>query len=288
VSIRRALDLVPFAAAIAVFGLDHVWTARTNLVRQIAFVAFWGVVLALAIANHDHVPRGQAFVRAATVPLAVAGLGMVFERRVFERLVLKYFLGAAVAALPAIQAAYFVGGASIVELALGGVFAFGLFLTRATAAQGRTRQLAIVVLLALVASEFTFQYVDFPAHRVGVVPASAIVLSLRVMAAALVLVGSTAAAIVARRVEDRLSGRTVTAIALVVVACVQVAYFYIDLFTDPRIRFIHVAVVVVSTAGVAALSNTGATSVMRVGELTAVGLLGLVCLQFAYSYGLRL
>ena len=282
-SLGSVCELILLAAVTSVVGRDH-WTGRTALLRPISFVAFWGVVLLLAIASRDYVPRGQAFIRAATVPLCIAGISMALDRRFFESLLPGDIARVAVVSLPVIQGAYLVIGPSTVEFVLGGLFALLLVLTATPVAWSRMRRLTTIVLLALVASEFTFQYVAYPVHRIGVVPASALVLTLRCLAATAVLVGSTTVAMVARSLTARLPRQTATALALSVVGFVQVAYFYIDVFTDPTIRTIHVAAVAVSAIGVAAVSRLGTTRVVTFGDLTAAGLFGLVCLHFGFAY----
>ena len=88
--------------------------------------------------------------------------------------------------------------------------------------------------------------------------------------------------------DDRIRVGTATAIAVCFAGGAQLAYFYIDLFTSPTIRLIQALVVVASTVAVAALSTIGATRAVRFGDLTAVGIFGLVCLQFLYAYRLLL
>lgn len=282
-AIRRALELVPFAVLVGVFGLETFWAGKAHVARTIGFVAFWAVVLALAVAAHDHVPRAQSYVRASSVPLGIAGLAMVMDRFTFERIAPRQVAIPALLSLLVIQLAYFLGGASIVLIALIGMLAVAMFL-RSESAPGRYRPLAIVVLLALMSSEFTFRYVDYLVPRVGVIPASASVLAIRWIAAALVLVAACAAARAARGLADRLSDDAVSSLAVVAALCVQVAYFYVDLFSNPGLRFIHVAAIVTAAVGLAAWSKAGVSSANRLGPLTAVGLLGLVALQFVYFY----
>ena len=284
-AIRRALELIPFAVLIAVFGLETFWTARTNLARHVGFVALWAVMLALAVTSHDHVPHGQAFVRASTVPLAVAALAVVLDRFAFERLTVRAFAVPVILTLAAVQVAYFLGRASIVGVTLAGTFAIAWFVKADTQPEAKKRSIIVVMLLALLSSEVTFYYVDFPIRRAGMIPASAILLGIRLIGALVVIVASVAVAGFVRRMADRLNATTIDGAALAVVALIQVMYFYIDWSADPAVRFIHVAAVLIATVGVAALAKGGSASVLRLGPLTAMSVLVLVLLQFAYFYG---
>ena len=102
-------------------------------------------------------------------------------------------------------------------------------------------------------------------------------------AAALVLASACAIAWAARSRADRTNAEAIASVAVVAALGVQVAYFYVDLFTNPLLRFVHVAAIVAGAAGVAAWWKTD-VSTNRLGPLTAVGLLGLAALQFGYFY----
>jgi len=278
-AIRRALEIVPFVVVIATFGLEYFWTARRTIGRAVAFLVVWGAALALAVASHDHLPYAQAFVRAATAPLAVAGLALAFERFPFESLASKWLALGAVATLPAIEAAYVFGRGTLVDVLLGAAFAAAVFL-KTDRSDERRRQLVVGVLLAVGAGELTFYYVDYPVHRVASIPASAIVLLLRSIAAVLVLAASIGAALAARRSFDR-TGNGGSMIAMTLAAAlVAAAYFYVDLSVIPIVRFAWVLVLGSGAVGAAALSSGS----IRLGGITAGGLLTFACLQFGCFY----
>jgi len=281
-AIRRALELVPFAVLIGIVGLEAFWTAKASAARIAAFVAFWGVVIALAVASHGHVPQAQAYVRAASIPLAIAALALVVDRLNVEDLRRPRIAIAVLVAMGAIQIAYYLGLGFVVSLSLAGLLAAVAWLRRNGAA-AETDTLATVLLMAVLASELTFHYVDFPLPRVGPIPASALVLTVRLAAAAVVLIASCAIASAARSRADRTNAEAIASVAVVAALVVQVAYFYVDLFANPLLRFLHVALIVVGAAAVAAWWKTDA-STNRLGPLTAVGLLGLAALQFGYFY----
>ncbi len=65
----------------------------------------------------------------------------------------------------------------------------------------------------------------------------------------------------------------------------QVAYFYVDFSSNPGLRFVWVGAIVAIAVGLATWSKGSAPTTNRLGPLTAVGLLGLAALQFAYFYG---
>ncbi len=282
-AIRRALELLPFGVLLAVFGLEYLWAAKTNRERQIAFLALWVVGLALAVASHDYVPRAQAYVRALTVPLAVAGLTVLLERCAIDRLTLRRSGVVAIVSLLAMQVAYFFNCAYIVTAALVGVLTLGMLLEARAAHRGWN--LAIVPVIAALSSEFMHFYVDYSARRVAFIPASAIVLAVRLILTSAVLAASIGLVASARRAVARLGDLRAVAAALFTVAFVQFTYFYIDWFVDPRVRSIHVTVVVLSIVAAAVLmKDAAADRLRRLGPLTAVAVLGLVCVQFAYFY----
>ncbi len=282
-AIRRALELLPFAVLVGVFGLEMFWSSRADLLKTIAFVAFWVVVLALALAGHDLVPRAQAYVRAATVPLGIAGLALALEGFAVDELTLGRMLLPAGMTLFVAQVAYFLGGSVLVTVALAATLAAALLLRR-QGASGSGRVLVVTVLLALVASEFTFLYVDFGIGRIGPIPASALLLVVRMAAAGLVTIAACRVAQAARRVADTSTDELVSSLAVIAALCVQVAYFYVDVFTNPVLRFVHVAAIVALAVGVAAWSKRNVSTGRRLGPLTAVCLFGLAALQFGYFY----
>jgi 4-amino-4-deoxy-L-arabinose transferase-like glycosyltransferase len=281
-AIRRAVELIPFAVLIGIVGLEAFWATKASAVRSIAFVAFWGVVVALAVASHGHVPQAQAYVRAASVPLAIAALALVVDRLDPASLRRPRVLIAVLVALAASQIAYYLSAGLVVSLALAGLFA-AVASMRRNAAAPESVAVAAVLFLAVLSSELTFHYVDYPIPRVGPVPATALVLTVRLAAAALALAAACAVASAARSRADRSNAEVIASVAVVAALVVQVAYFYVDLFANPVLRFAHVAVIVAGAAGVAAWWKTDASS-NRLGPLTAVGLLGLAALQFGYFY----
>jgi len=291
-AIRRALELLPFAVLLAVSGLEYLWT-ETRRARSVAFLAIWASSVALAVASHDYVPHGQAYVRASTVPLAFVALTLLLDRwasckgsdplsndRGSDPL-FNIRIGAlvAVVVLPAIQIAYLLGGASLVTVALAGAVAFGIFSPLDTAASRRTVPIAVVAVFALLSSELTYYYVDYSVPRPGFIPASAVLMIVRLAAAAVLFLAAAATAAYAGR---RLN--TAIVVTLSGLAFLQFAYFYIDLVDDGRMRFLQVSAVVVCAVGVATLLQTAAMRHLLFGPLTAVAVLGLAFLQFGYFY----
>ena len=281
-AIRRALELVPFAVLVGIVGLEAFWATKASAARIVAFAAFWALVIALAVASHGHVPQAQAYVRAATVPLAVAMLALVVDRVDAAYLGRPRVLIAVLIALAVVQAAYYLGAGLLVSLALAGLFAATAWLRRQATAPEHVA-MAAALFLGVLSSELTFHYVDYPIPRLGPIPATVLVLTVRMAAAALVLASACAIAWAARSRADRTNAEAIASVAVVAALGVQVAYFYVDLFTNPVLRFLHVAVIVAGAAGVAAWWKTD-ESTNRLGPLTAVGLLGLAALQFGYFY----
>jgi len=281
-AIQRALELLPFAALIAALGLESFRASRATAGRWIAFAAFWSIVVALAIASHAYVPRAQAFVRAATVPLAVAGLMTALEGFRFESLLAFDDVVAAGASLVAAQIAYQFGYRTTVEVALAASFTIVLRLRGA--GESRPRRFAVAVFLALLTSDVMFVYVDYFADRVGPIPAIAALLAYRLGAAAIALALASAVALAARRFISRADGRAVVAAALVAAACLETAYFYVDLFDEPRLRVVCVGAVVVMFVATGVLAAGSLPVADRLADLTAVGVIVIVSLQFGYVY----
>ena len=251
--------------------------------ERLAFTAFWSVVLGVTVASHDFLPRAQAYVRASTVPLGIAGLAIVFDGFAIEQLTPGQVALPATLTLAVVELAYILGFGSMVGAALAVVFAVGLLL-KGKAGSKWTRSILVTVLLTMMSSVFTFHYVDYLFPRIGKLPASALLLTARSLAASLILVGTSVTVRTARRLADHLADESVDALSIVGVACLQLAYFYVDWFADPRMRFVHVILVGAAAVGVVALWKPSDVRGLRLGPLTAVGLLCLICLQFAYFY----
>jgi 4-amino-4-deoxy-L-arabinose transferase-like glycosyltransferase len=282
-AIRRALELLPFAVLIGVFGLEVFWGDRAHVARTVGFVAFWGVILALAVASHGHIPRAQAYVRAASAPLGLGALALAMERFSADQFSVDRLAVPAMLTLFLTQIAYFLGAGSFVPIVLAGVLVLAIFLRRESGADSR-RLVIIVVLVALAASEFVFQYVDIPVRRVAGIPASAILLAVRFVVSGLIVAAAFAAARIANRAAGRIDAEAVGSIAVVVALCVQVAYFFVDFFANPVLRYMHVTAIVATAVGLAAWSKDDERTTSRLGPLTAVGLLGLAALQFGFFY----
>jgi hypothetical protein len=190
----------------------------------------------------------------------------------------------ALGAVALTQVAYRFGGAVFVNIALAAVVVAAMWTNDQLGASTDRRQTILMLLLALMGSVMTFYYVDYPVQRIAGIPASLIVFALRSLAACGVIAGSWGAIVMAARLSDRMNEEVLGSIAIVLVAIAQVAYFYVDLFTFPGLRFVHVAVVAIFAVAASTLARRGTTSDSRLGSLTAIGLVGFVCLQFAYFY----
>ena len=189
------------------------WTLQTPL-RRLAFFVFWLIVLELAVDSRGAVPRGQAFVRTATLPLVVGALAIVFERFPVERLTLRHVATVAAVTLPTIHVAYVLGAARVVEVALIVVLASVLAVRSAEVVPKSVERTLVTTLLALMVSECIFQYVNYQVRRIGEIPASVMLLALRTASSALGLFALRTAAIVARRASNRLSDARLCSIAL--------------------------------------------------------------------------
>jgi hypothetical protein len=83
---------------------------------------------------------------------------------------------------------------------------------------------------------------------------------------------------------DRVSGRQRAALVAAGILVLQFGYFHIDYFSDYRWRLIHASGLLAAVVAAAWLANTLGRTRVALGQLTAVALLGVVSIQFAYFY----
>jgi hypothetical protein len=147
-------------------------------------------------------------------------------------------------------------------------------------------QLTAIALLALLASEFVYFYVDyFFIHRIGLIPASAQLLAIRFVCSGAVLIAAIGLASVPRSVVvNSLSRRQLVVVASLTLVAIQLAYFHIDYFRDYRARYLHASAVLLAWIGLAMLLKGIAVARVRLGQFATVALLGLASIQFTYFY----
>jgi 4-amino-4-deoxy-L-arabinose transferase-like glycosyltransferase len=277
--IRRAAGVMPFAVLLAAVGLEYVWRAESERTQRIAFTAVWVTVIGLTTLYYQDVPHAQALVRAATVPLAVTGLAVLFNDVRFDSLGIPRIAIVSSIVLVAMHLAYLVWNqATPAGVALLAGVSLMTLVVRPRARLANDPALA-VALLALVAGHFTYNYVDYaPIHRVGAIPASALILALRLMVA----FAATGAAIAAARAAQRSRGPF--AVAVVALVAVQLAYFSIDQFTDYRLRIAQAVAVLAATVGLSMWLRRGDAFRRCLGPLAAAGLLTIAVAQFVPFY----
>ena len=283
-TIWRALQLAPFGVLLAVAGLRYVSAVDTRLSR-LAIVTIFAAAMALASWYHDFLPQAQALVRAASVPLAVTGLAVLAQPLAGTRL--SFMRAALVSAgvLLSMHVVFFlVDQATTTGVLLMVGFALATVLARAPERFSRN-PLYTVTLLAFVTGQFMYLYVDYgQIRRVGPIPASALVLALRLGFSSMAL----AAVIFFARIVEHARGEPVEPrapwlqVGLLVAA--QIAYYTIDVFTDFRLRAIHVAAVVIGVVGLAALVRCAREMRATFGHVAIAGLFGLVAIQFTTFY----
>ena len=286
-AIHRAAAVLPFGVLLAILGLQHLLTTGSLRGATVAFVATWIVSIGLAAAFHAELPLAQAFIRASSVPLAVAALVLLLRRQSFvDRSSVRGLAVVALVTLVSIQIGYYLLGYELVAWLSAAMLAVGAFVLRndLTAGPGVAASLVIVV-LATVSSHFMYAYADYSSiHRVRFIPASAILVAVRCVYAALALVAILGVVRLLSMIHaDHLDSRRVAIAAAIATLASLVAYFYIDGFVDGRLRLIHAAVVVATTAASGALlaRTTGRTRAV-LGQLTVVAVLAIVSIQFAY------
>jgi 4-amino-4-deoxy-L-arabinose transferase-like glycosyltransferase len=286
-AIHRAAAVLPFGVLLAVAGLDYLSAAQDWRARTIAFGAIWTVVIGLAIGYHDRLPLAQAFVRAATVPVAVAGLYMLLRHTAFVRFEV-WLAVVAFATLGVLQVGYFVLGYAVTAWASAALLVmFALAVGVNASADRRVGEAVAIAALAAASSHFMYAYADYSQlRRVQFIPAGAVVLAVRFIYAACAVGTVAAGALLLRRVAaDRLSLRWHAVLMAATIVVTQIAYFHVDYFADGRIRLIHAAaILVLAVAGAALFATSSAAPSLRLGRLTAVALLGLASIQFTYFY----
>ena len=78
-AIRRALEMLPFAALLAAYGIDWIWSS-SSLVRRVVFVSVCLAMVMLSADYRPQLPLAQAYIRAATLPVLIVALAMVLGR----------------------------------------------------------------------------------------------------------------------------------------------------------------------------------------------------------------
>jgi hypothetical protein len=280
--IRRAGVMIPAVVLLAIAGLDYLDRPDSDRSARIAGVAVWGTIILVAAAFHDQLMHGQALVRAATVSLVVSGLAVLLDGDPrgsgFPRGLLP-----AIAIVCALNAVYIAANYAIpVGIAL--LVAIG-----AAAMMNPQRSLpsyATTVIVAAITADFLFVYVDYAQiHRVGAVPATAIIFGLRAIFGSIAVVAAmTVAAAKMRHVEGGLTRRRLVLVAAAGIVAAQLLYFGIDVFTDHRLRVVQCAFVLTVVVGVAALVRRYGPARVRVADIATAGLVGLTALQFAGFY----
>jgi 4-amino-4-deoxy-L-arabinose transferase-like glycosyltransferase len=278
--IRRAAGVMPFVVLIAAAGLDFVWTAPTARLRRMAFVAASATVIALAMIYYQDVPHAQAVVRAATVPIAIAGLAVLFSDVPLERLSLRTIAIVSVVTIGILHAVYFVSNQAtpVGVVLLVSVMAMTLL----ERPPGFVREpLAAVALLVLVVGHFMFNYVDYvQLRRIAFIPASVVVLAARMTTSLLAVAVAIAAARLART-STRSGGWVFLATAIAALVAIQLGYYAVDAFSDYRLRAVHALVLIAAGIGLAVLIRSGDRARLQLGPIAAAGLLTVAVLQFA-------
>ncbi len=298
-TIWRTLQLAPFGVLLAVAGLRFTSAVDTRNSR-LAIVTMLATAIALASWYHDFLPQAQALVRAASVPLAVTGLAVLAQPLAVERLPIVRVGLVSAAVLLSMHAVFFLADqATTTGVLLMVGLAAATVLARAPERFSR-EPLFTVALLAFVTGQFMYLYVDYgQIRRVGPVPASAIVLALRLVFSSVALAAVVgvvrAVQVVSKPVASGFSrtsgppkgGHNVgfeTLLPAMLLMTIQLAYYGIDLFTDFRLRAIHVAVVVIAVVGLAALVRSLRETRVNFGHIAIAGVFGLASIQFATFY----
>jgi 4-amino-4-deoxy-L-arabinose transferase-like glycosyltransferase len=280
-AVWRTLQLAPFAALLVVSGFREI-AARDTVATRVAVIVMFAAAIGLASWYHDLLPHAQALVRAATVPLAVAGLAVLLRLQHLDQVSLRQAAFVAGGVILALHVAYFVANhATVAGGVLMAAIAFATVLPRSPASMTREPLIAIA-LLALVTSQFMFLYVDYgQPQRIGPIPASALLLAMRLAVSALAFAVVLAVVRAVSRSALKSNGKAHLMAWTVLLVASQVAYYGIDAATDYRLRAIHVALVVAAVVGLASLIGRSAMEPRtRLSTIAIAGFFGLVGLQF--------
>ena len=186
-TIWRTLQLAPFGVLLAIAGLRYTSAVDTHSSR-LSMVTIFATAIALASWYHDFLPHAQALVRAASVPLAVTGLAVLVRPLAGERLPIVRAGLVSAAVLMSMHIVFFLADqATTTGVLLMVGLAAATVLARPPERFSR-EPLFTVALLAFVTGQFMYLYVDYgQIRRVGPIPASALVLALRLVFSSIAL-----------------------------------------------------------------------------------------------------
>lgn len=287
-AVRRVLELLPFVILLAVYGLGQLSSPGQLWSGRLAFVAMPAVTVYLAAVYRSELPFAQAFIRAATVPLAFAGLATLLRAISIDRPSPRRVLMVAVPAIALTQLGFYFmpSGVMLASLALMVAFGAATVLRGARVAGRRTLGSSpALVLLAVAASAFVFTYVD-PSflRRAGPMPAGAQFVFMRCLGSGLAFAAALGVGGAGRYLlRDWPHGRR-AAVAMAALVVIQFAYFHIDFFDDGWARYFQTAAVFVSLGALAMIVGGMATTRARLGQFAIAALLGLCAMQFAGFY----
>ncbi len=275
-AIWRALEVAPFGVLLATLGLDLLLSESTPpAARWMACLAALGIPILVAIDNRMQLQHGQAMIRLLVVPLAIVLPALLFKKSRAVSLSTRSLLLAAVAVVGA-EAAHVTRLTDVAGVVI---------LLAAIATLPFVSPQAIVSLLGLLASEFLYLHVDYPAvSRVGPIPASAILMAMR--ATIVIATTGTGLAITNRLLRCAsfpTGARTVVGIAVALVV-LQIGYFYIDVFAARLPRLLFASLVLVTAFAASAALARAALDSRTISRLSAAGLLTAGIVQFGYFY----
>jgi len=284
-AIWRGLDLVPLLALVAVQGLGQVCAAEGDRARRAMLVAVLGAVIALAVTYHPYLYQSQAILRAALVPLIVVALATLPPGPIPARSQALRSAALAIGVLIVVQVALWFAGvvaviwSSAVTVAL---LALAMLIPDDWVRRLRLDAAGGGILLAIVCGEF----VMFQIERASIpfVPAGARLPLVRfAVGAAAVLAGLAWSRHDVDPRTDRTADRRI-AIALAILAAVQIAYFHVDYFIDDRLRPLHAALVLLATVGVVMLLRGRLSDRSWFAMTATAATLTIASIQFAYFY----
>ncbi len=276
--------MVPFGALIAMIGLEHVHAAATPRARAMAFVAAWASIIGLALVYRADLRDAQAIIRAATVPLAVAGLAAILKHVETQGFGFRQLATVGLPVLIALQIAYRILSYETVmsaSVVLVSTVCLAPLWPPAFDRVGRRPSFAVAA-LALVAGLFVHVYVDYTNIRsIALIRPSISVAALRFLAAC-----TAFAAVVwlVRRIGPDQAIRGRARIALVALVVTQLTYYYLDFFPDFAPRYVQAMVVLLGSVGLARLRGADDGARLTLGQITAAALIAVVATQFARVY----
>jgi 4-amino-4-deoxy-L-arabinose transferase-like glycosyltransferase len=291
-AIFRATELLPFGVLLATAGLEYAErSSRASARTGGAFLVLWAAIIWMYVAHRDTIPMSQAFLRASTVPMVLAGLAVLFQRAPRGSAQIRQALVATLIVVGVVNVSYVFTRGSVVLTPLS-TWLVALIALAAWLDEGwvndRTGPRFVGFLVGLVAAQFVCFYLpDPPLQRIPHVPLTLLVIAVRCFLGATVavaaLVGGAAATAHTYRLAWRPT-RTTVILSSIALAAIQGAYFSIDRPPAYAMRYGLAAAVIVVLTVLAMLLARARVDRPTFTKVLAVAPVAVTLLHFGFFY----